>query len=341
MISHPSRRTILAAGAAIGTGAFSPALLHAQSRKYPVYGKVERLAPELDALIDADAVVEEIMGGFTWSEGPLWIGGADGMLLASDPRENVISSWSDSAGGKPWMKPSGYAGEPTPRLREPGSNGLFLGRGGLIMSDSGTRAIAHVDLKTKKKTIIVDRFEGKRLNSPNDLCVSPRDKSIYFTDPPYGLTDGPKSPDREMDYTGVFRIAPDNSVTLVGKYQMPNGIGISPDGGTLYHTDGNLGWIAHTLDANGNSVSERPFIDRQAQSFTGNSGDGFRVDQDGNLWVSGKDGISIVTSAGKRIGIIRLNDVVSNCEIGADGHLYMTSNKRLARVRVKARKLKV
>ena len=91
----------------------------------------------------------------------------------------------------------------------------------------------------------------------------------------------------------MFRIAPDNTVSLVGKYATPNGIGISPDGRTLYHSDTQQGWIAHTLDASGRSVAERPFIDRAAQGMQG-SGDGLRVDATGHVWMSGRDGISII-----------------------------------------------
>jgi gluconolactonase len=324
----------------IAGAALAPrAALSQSTPQFPAFGKVERLDSALDALIDADAVVEDIMSGFTWSEGPVWVGGADGYLLVSDPRANVVSRWSLADGGSVWLQPSGFAGT-SPDLAEPGVNGQFLGRGGLLVADSGNRHVALLDLATKRRTIIAERFEGKRFNSPNDLCVSPWDGAIYFTDPPYGLRGGANSPVREMDYTGVFRIAPDNSVTLIGKYQRPNGIGISPDGRTLYHSDGQQGWVAHTLDAAGRSIAERPFIDRAAQGMTG-SGDGLRVDANGNVWMSGRDGISIISPAGRRLGIVRVNDTVSNCEIGADGYLYMSTNRKLTRVRVKARKLPV
>lgn len=337
-MAHLSRRDILASGLAIGGTALFHATVRAQSGKYPVFGRVERLDPALDALVDASSVVADVMSGFTWAEGPVWIGGADGYLLVSDPRANVVSQWSEARGGSPWLQPSGFAGT-DPDIAEPGVNGQCLGRGGILVADSGNRHVARIDIATKQRTVIVDRFEGKRFNSPNDLCVSPIDGAIYFTDPPYGLRGGEKSTIRELDYTGVFRIAPDNSVTLIGKYQRPNGIGISPDGRTLYHSDGTQGWIAHTLDAQGRSVSERPFIDRAAQGMQG-SGDGFRVDAEGNVWMSGRDGISIISPAGKRLGIVRLNSSCANCEIGADGHLYIAANRNLARVKVKARKLR-
>ncbi|MBT9473160.1 MAG: SMP-30/gluconolactonase/LRE family protein [Pseudomonadota bacterium] len=330
-----SRRAVLAAGAAMAT----PAIAHAQTT-YPVVGKVERLDLALDALIDADAVVEEVQGGFVWSEGPVWVGGKGGHVLVSDPRTNIITRWSAKDGGSAWLKPSGYEGDAVAaNLSEPGTNGLFLGRGGLVVADSGNRCIGHIDLKTKRKSVIVDRFEGKRFNSPNDLCVSPVDGSIYFTDPPYGLKDGLRSPLREMDYTGVFRVAPDNTVSLIAKAEVPNGVGISPDGRTLYHTDRTKGWVAVSLNALGESVGTRLFVDRAASGIMG--GDSLKVDQVGNVWVSCRDGIAVIAPGGRRLGNIRLNDVVSNCELGGDGYLYMSSNRRLARVPIKARKLKI
>jgi len=332
-----SRRELLLSSLALSGAAWSSAALGAQAGKYPAFGKIERLDAALDSLVDASAVVEEVMSGFNWSEGPVWIGGADGYLLVSDPRGNVTRQWSEARGGSVWMEPSGLQGT-DPDIAEGGVNGQCLGRGGLLVADSGNRCVSHVDLATKKKTVIVDRFESKRFNSPNDLCVSPIDRSIYFTDPPYGLAGRLTSKVRDMDYTGVFRIAPDNSVTLIGKFQSPNGIGISPDGRTLYHTDGQDGWIAHALDAEGRSTAQRVLIDRAAQGMQG-SGDGFRVDAAGHLWVSGRDGISVISPAGKRIGIVRLNNGCANCEIGGDGYLYIAAQTKLARVKVKARKL--
>ena len=334
-----SRRLMLTTGLSLaGMASFSRSVFSQAPGATPT-ARIERLDPSLDALIDADAPVEAVIDGYQWAEGPVWIGGADGFLLASDPPKNVIFQWSPKSGGSVWLQSSGYQGPPTPRLREAGSNGLFLGRGGLLIADSGNRCISQIDIPTKTRSVIVDRFEGKRLNSPNDLCVSPIDGSIFFTDPAYGLTGTDKSPDRELDFTGVFRIAPDNSITLIGKYNAPNGIGVSPDGRRLYHTDRDIGWVVHELDAQGRSTSSRAFIDRTEQGFKATSGDGFKVDQAGNVWLSG-DGISIVNPQGKRIGVIRISGPAANCELGADGYLYIAANKHLMRVKVKAGKLR-
>ena len=122
-ISRITRRGALAGIAGLGA---TPALAHAAAQTYPAVGKVERLDPALDALVDADAPVEQVLDGFTWSEGPVWVGGPNGFLLVSDVPANKILRWSHLTGGEVWLTPSGYAGPPTGSLREAGSNGLIL-----------------------------------------------------------------------------------------------------------------------------------------------------------------------------------------------------------------------
>lgn len=327
MASSLSRRAVIA-----GLAAAAPTLATAQPQ--PGFGRIERLDPALDALIDASSPVEKVLDNFTWSEGPVWVGGADGYLLVSDPRANVIRSWSARAGAGEWSRPSGYGGGETPTLAEPGTNGLILGRGGLLGADSGNRCVVRIDLKTKARTVLASRFEGKRLNSPNDLVLA-RDGAIYFTDPPFGLRGGNGSPARELDFTGVYRLAPDGELTVIDRTVFPNGVGLSPDGKTLYATD-RTGWVAWPLDAAGRPGPRRQFVGREVAM----GGDGFKVDANGNLWASSRDGISIFNPSGKRLGIIRSDQVISNCVIGADGYLYMSSNVRVLRVKVKAKSLR-
>ncbi len=356
-----SRRALLASGTALGLGlAAGPALAQtpaAPAAPPPGRGpgrgpapppSLERMDPALDALIDITSPIEKIdSDSFQWCEGPVWVGGADGYLLASDPRANQIMQYRPGSGMSVWLHPSGLQTPVDPALyREPGTNGLFLGRGGLVASDSGTCAIVHIDIATKRRTILADRFEGKRFNSTNDVVVSPTTGMIYFTDPPYGLVNKATpeqrgqyiSPLREMDYMGVFQLAPDNSVKLLGKYNLPNGIGISPDGRTLYSTDSTLGWIAHSLDAQGNKVSERVLIDLKGENI-GPRGDGMKVDAAGNLWISGDSGLGIFNPQGHRLGRIRIAGSAPNCEFGADGYLYIPNGTGMLRVKVKAKKI--
>jgi gluconolactonase len=328
-IATPSRRAMLAGLAVAGLATKS-----ARAADRAVVGHVERLDPALDALIDADAPVEKLMDGYSWAEGPVWVGGPDGYLLSSDVRGNVIRRWSEADGGSDWLRPGGFAGGTDPGLAEPGTNGLCLGRGGIVCADSGSRGVSVIDLKTKQKTMLCTHFEGKRFNSPNDVVLGP-DGAIYFTDPPYGLTGRTASPLREMDYMGVFRIGTDNTVTAIDLTLDPNGIGLSPDGQTLYVTDKDK-WLAITLDPRGRPTDKRVLV---TASPAMRGGDGMRVDSAGNLWCSSKIGICIFAPDGKMLGVIHADDTESNCDFGADGHLYITSRSRLLRVKVKSRKL--
>jgi gluconolactonase len=304
---------------------------------YPVVGSIEQLDPSLSQLIDVKSPVEKVLGGFVWIEGPVWVGGKDGYLLCSDVKANKIVKWSSRTGGETWKQPSGYEGPNNegwaPNLAEPGTNGLIRARGGLVVCDHGNRQVAFVDLKTRAKTSIVSRFEGKRFNSPNDATLHPNG-AIYFTDPPFALLNNFRSPDREMDYTGVFRLNPDNSVTLIDKTLSPNGIGLSPKADKLYVTN-STGWVVFDVDRAGNCSNRRTFVDRSVVA----GGDGLKIDHLGNMWASSREGVSIFNPEGKRIGIIRCDDRLANCEIGADGYLYITSNIRLVRVKVKVKKI--
>lgn len=312
---------------------------------FPVVGSVEQFDPGLTELIDVNTPVEKIMEGFVWVEGPVWIGEANGYLLCSDTRANKIMKWQMPAAGssKPpgetWLEPGGYKGPNgetwAPHLQEPGTNGMIRARGGLLVADQGNRALALIDLKTKQKTKLADRFEGKRFNSPNDMVLHPNGM-VFFTDPPYGLNNVFNSPDRELDYTGVFRLNPDNSVTLIDKTLRPNGIGLSPDGTKLYCTD-TSGWVVFDVDSRGNASNRREFVSGSVVR----GGDGLKVDSKGNVWASSNDGITIFSPDGRRLGRIRSDNIISNCEFGGDGYLYMSSNKRLIRAKVKASKIKL
>ena len=304
---------------------------------YANVGSITQLDPSLADLIDVETPVQKVCDGFVWIEGPVWIGGRDGYLLCSDPRANRIVKWTEKTGGEVWKSPSGYEGPNqegwAPNLQEPGTNGMIAARGGLLVADQGNRTVAFIDLKTRVKTHLARGFEGKRFNSPNDLVLHPSG-AVFFTDPPFGLLNIFNSPDREMDYTGVFRLDPDNSVSLVDKTLRPNGIGLSPDGSKLYATDSS-GWVVFDVDAKGNTSNRRVFIPNSVAS----GGDGLKIDHLGNMWTSSRDGISIFNPQGKRLGYIKADERISNCEFGADSYVYMTSNTRLIRAKVKVKKI--
>lgn len=276
--------------------------------------------------------VDVIAAGYMWTEGPVWVGGEQGHLLFSDVTGNAIYSW-DGKRTTAFLAPSGYQGFPIPAtLREAGSNGLALGRGGLLLADSGTRAVVRVDLATRQRTILVETYQGKRFNSPNDLVLA-RNGDIYFTDPPFGLTGVQNSTSRELTYTGVFRLTPNNQVHLIADNLSPNGIALSPDNRTLYVTN-STGWIAIELDAAGMAVRQRMFV--ATESVGGARGDGMKADSAGNIWTSGRGGIYVFSPKGEHIGFVPIAGRVSNCAFGPGRALYVTNDTQVVRGRIRA-----
>jgi gluconolactonase len=195
-------------------------------------GRIERASAALDRIVPPGAVIEVLAEGFRWSEGPVW-DRAGRRLLFSDVPNNVVHAWSEKEGPSSFLKPSGYTGPEGGGGREPGANGLAFDRQGrLVLCQHGDRRVSR--LENGRFVALVDRFEGKRFNSPNDLVLA-ADGAIYFTDPPYGLTRTFEDPGREIGWNGVYRLGPDGSLSvLVKDLKAPNGIGLSPDGRTLY-----------------------------------------------------------------------------------------------------------
>jgi gluconolactonase len=329
------RREVLGAAAALPI-ASSAAAAPATPRG------IRRLSPKLDAILDASSPVEMLGGGYQWSEGPVWVPRGGGMLLFSDVPANRMWRWRRERGFDLFLTPSGLAGPIPPTIREAGSNGLALdGRGRLLIADSGSRTIARLDFATRKKTVVVDRFEGKRFNSPNDvICAS--DGALYFTDPPYGLADGDTSPLRELDFCGVYRLGADGRLAVLDRtVTRPNGIALSPDEGTLYVAVSDPKGpvlFAYTLDARGMPTARRVLVDFAADLAAGGPGlpDGMKVAAEGHLFASGPGGMHVLSPEGERLGLIQSGDVISNCAIGEGGAaLYMTSNHDIARISLK------
>jgi gluconolactonase len=302
--------------------------------------KIESFDPAFDHLIAADAKIEKLADGITWAEGPVWFEGA---ILFSDVPKNVVYRWKEGMANKEvFLQPSGQL-TPAPGFREPGSNGLALDREGrLLLCQDGERRVARWE-GNGKFTSLADRYDGKKFNSPNDLAVR-KSGEIYFTDPPYGLEGGDKSPLKEMPWHGVYRIAKDGAVTLLTKdIKFTNGIAFSPDEKTLYVSsteDRHSHIMAYDVQANGTIANGRMFFDAQPISKRELPGscDGMKVDRDGNVWTSGPGGILVVTPAGKLIGRINTGVPTANCAWGDDGSvLYITANHEILRVKTRTK----
>ena len=299
-------------------------------------GRIERADPRLDLLIPADAVIEVLAEGFRWSEGPAWDRAA-GRLLFSDVPNNVVHAWSEKGGLSAFLKPSGYTGPEGGGGREPGANGLaFDAKGRLVLCQHGDRRVSR--LEGGRFVPLVERFEGKRFNSPNDLVVA-GDGAIYFTDPPYGLTKTFEDPGREIGWNGVYRLAPDGRVSvLVKDLKAPNGIGLSPDGRTLYvgQSDPDRPVVmAYDLAKDGSVSNGRVFFDTLPLRKNGpGAPDGLKVDREGNVFTTGPGGVLVLTPKGEYLGTIVTGVPTANCGFGDDGStLYLTANDKLCRVR--------
>lgn len=313
-----------------------------QAPGFAAVGRLTRYDPAFAEVVDAAARIEKLTGDeFTWSEGPTWV--ADGAyLLFTDVPENRMYRWSQADGLSVFLDPSGYAGPPLATIREGGANGLYTEAAGtVLLADSGNRLVARLDPAKKTRTTLAERFEGKRFNSPNDV-VARSDGAVFFTDPPYGLTDGNDSPAKELKSNGVYRIDANGSVHLLDdSLSSPNGIALSPDGNTLYVANSDPErpiWMAYTLDAAGNVVDKRQFADASDLMGEGVQGlpDGLAVSSEGLLFATGPGGVLVLDAAGKRLGRIETGSAIANCAFGDDGRtLYMTSHKFLARVPLK------
>ena len=187
----------------------------------------------------------------------------------------------------------------------------------------------------------MDRFEGKRFSSPNDLCID-RAGNLFFTDPPYGL---PSDVKQETDFNGVYRLGTDGRLTVITReMDRPNGIALSPDERTLYvgSTHGPKPIImAFSLKADGSVAASRVFFDATeliARTKRQGGFDGLKIDTAGNLWTTGPGGVLIISAAGKHLGTVLTGQPTANCAFGgADGHsLYITANHTLLKIRTKA-----
>ncbi len=261
-------------------------------------GEIERFDSRFDALVPTDARIEVLASGFRWSEGPVWVPRDGGFLLFSDVEANSIMKWEEGEGDSVFLKPSGYTGA-VQYSSGSGSNGLLLDpQGRLVCCEHGDRRISVMDWDGGKVTL-ADRFQGKRFNSPND-AVYHSSGALYFTDPPYGLPELENDSRREIDFCGVYRLAPNGTVTLVtDEMTRPNGIALSPDEKTLYvaQSDGARPIIrAFDVQPDGSVANSRVFYDASADSKRlKGAPDGMKLDAAGNLFATGPGGVLVIS----------------------------------------------
>jgi gluconolactonase len=299
-------------------------------------GKILRLAGALDEIVPSTAKIEKLASGFQFTEGPVWVKDG-GYLLFSDPNANKIYRWSPDGRVSIFRTKSGYTGVDVGEYKQPGSNGLTIDRQGrLTINEHGNRRITRLE-KNGVVTVLADRYQGKRLNSPNDL-VYRSDGALFFTDPPFGLPKGFDDPRKELPYSGVYCLKDGNLNLLTTELTGPNGIAFSPDEKYLYV--GN--WdekkkvvMRYAIDANCRISNGKVFYD-MTKAPGEDAIDGIKVDRQGNVYVSGPGGLWILSPTGKHLGTIVGTEHPHNLAWGdADGKtLYLAAETSIYRIRL-------
>ncbi len=312
--------------------------------------KVDRLdAAAADRILPKDAKLEKVATGFTWTEGPVWM---RGRLFFADITSNSIREWAPGAGVRVFDQPSGYKGAQPYGGPEPGSNGMTLDvRGRLTVAGHAQRDVFRfesIDPKVQV-TVLADEYNGKRLNSPNDL-VYKSDGSLYFTDPPYGLrTQGDQDKEKQLKVNGVYRIAhalehkpgalPDRAALqlVVSDLTRPNGIAFSPGEKYLYvdNTEPKKLWMRYTVRADGTLADAKVLYDATADTRPG-APDGMKVDVEGNIYSAGPAGVWIFSADGKPLATILMPERTSNVAWGGPDRktLYITASSSVYRIRL-------
>ncbi|MBS1851546.1 MAG: SMP-30/gluconolactonase/LRE family protein [Acidobacteria bacterium] len=305
--------------------------------------QVIRKDPELDEIVPAEAKIEKLAGGFLFTEGPVWVPKSeenDGYLLFSDPNNNTIYRWTQDGQLSIYMSKSGYSGFDIGEYGQPGSNGLTRdGEGRLTINQHGNRRVVRQE-RNGQLTVLADRYEGKRLNSPNDL-VYKSDGALYFTDPPFGLPKFYDDPRRELPYSGVFRVSADGKQIklLTSELKGPNGLAFSPDEKYFYVDNWDVDRkviLRYEVQADGGLANGRVFFDMTSAAGE-DALDGMKVDGKGNLYVSGPGGLWIISPAGKHLGTIIGPEHPHNFAWGDDDGktLYLCAKSGLYRIRLK------
>ena len=281
-------------------------------------------SPKLLDLIDADAQLEQLGTGCEFTEGPVWH--AEGkFLLFSDIPANQMKKWTAEEGITNFRVPSGK------------SNGLTYDKQGrLVTCEHANRRVSRTEADGTVVTI-ASHYEGKRLNSPNDLIVK-SDGSIYFSDPPYGLTaDYGIEGEQDLDFQGVYRLSPDGQTVtlLVDDFDRPNGLCFSPDESILYINDTERMHIrVFDVQADGTIANGRMFAEEEGDDGVP---DGMKVDVHGNVYLTGPGGIWIFDTSGEHLGVIQISEQAANLGWGGDdwSTLFITASTSLYSIQCK------
>lgn len=294
-------------------------------------------------VVSKTATLDTLSDGYRWTEGPVWVPELNALLF-SDVPQNTVFKWTEKDGASEYLKPSGHTGN-TEGYREPGSNGLTLNSAGeLVLCQHGDRRIAKMSAAVENPgaefVTIADRFEGKRFNSPNDLCYDSKG-NLYFTDPPYGLPKQVDDPEKEIPFQGVYLVRPSGEVILlVDSLTRPNGIALTPDEKQIIVANSDeekAQWYIYDVKEDGTLENGRLYYD--ATSYVPDHKglpDGLKIDRSGNVFATGPGGVWVFDSMGKALGIIKTGQATANCAFGDnESILYITAHSFLMRMQLR------
>jgi gluconolactonase len=296
-------------------------------------GSIVRLDPAFDSIVPKDAIIEKVGGGFQFAEGPLWRP-ADGVLWFSDVVGNVLRSITPSGQVQVLIQNAGGQSS-APAGSFIGSNGMIADKDGYVLLCQHTnRRIMRV-AKDLSMTPYLEKYQGKRFNSPNDL-VYKSDGALYFTDPPYGLVKQDDDPAKELKFNGVYRYAGGKLTVVVKDLTRPNGLAFSPDEKTFYvaNSEPQRAWMRYDVAADGTVSGGKVFFDVTAEREAGNP-DGMKVDVQGNVYGAGPGGVWVFSPDGKHLGTIKPPEIPANCNWAEDGRtLYITARTGVYRIKL-------
>jgi gluconolactonase len=293
----------------------------------PSQARVERLDPTLDAVIAPGATIDRVASGFKFTEGPMW---RQGRLWFSDLRDDKVLAVTP--GGKVEVLIAHAGGlDPFPVDSYMGSNAMATDKdGSVLLAQHGGRRIVRLDARLAPNTV-VEKYQGKRLNSPNDLVFAP-DGSLWFTDPPFGLAGMNDDPAKELTFNGVFRYFNGKLDAVIKDLPLPNGLAFSHDGKTLYVANyGPARYVkAYDVGPNGAVTGSRVLIQYGEDEKRPGGPDGLKVDTAGNIWTTGPGGIRIVTPKGRVLGQLVLPEVAANLAFADNGKTaYITASSSI------------
>ncbi|NNG10890.1 MAG: SMP-30/gluconolactonase/LRE family protein, partial [Arenibacter sp.] len=285
-----------------------------------------------------------IASGHSWTEGPLWIEEGNYLLFSDIPKNKIFKFDSDGKTTE-FLYPAGYTGD-VGRGGEIGSNGLLLNQDGdLVLLQHGDRRIAKMDATLNhpqpKYITLVDRYNGKKFNSPND-AIFDNDGNLYFTDPPYGLQDGVNDLAKELDFQGVFCLKTSGELKLIDTLTRPNGIALSHDGSKLYvavSDPEHAVWYRYDVVAPGTVKNRTLFFDvTDLVGIKGQQGlpDGMKMHSKGYLFATGPGGVWVFNGKGVPIARIFTGEATSNCAFSKNEKtLFMTADDYVLRMDLK------